>query len=71
MGQMDLSAFHAAHRPDGKGQKAHHPAIMLGALLYGYCRGKRSSRSSARSRTRAGWMNSAGAGSRRAKASGP
>ncbi len=44
MGQMDLSAFHAAHRPDGKGQKAHHPAIMLGALLYGYCRGERSSR---------------------------
>ncbi|MEA3303750.1 MAG: transposase [Pseudomonadota bacterium] len=42
--QMDLSAFHAAHRPDGKGQKAHNPAIMLGVLLYGYCRGERSSR---------------------------
>ena len=44
IGQMDLSAFHAAHRPDGKGQKAHHPAIMLSALLYGYCHGERSSR---------------------------
>ena len=42
--QMDLSAFHAAHRSDGKGQKAHNPAIMLGVLLYGYCRGERSSR---------------------------
>ena len=42
--QMDLSAFDAAHRPDGKGQKAHHPEIMLAVLLYGYCHGERSSR---------------------------
>jgi transposase len=42
--QMDLSAFHAAHRSDGKGQKAHHPSIMLPVLLYGYCHGERSSR---------------------------
>lgn len=40
---MDPSAFHAAHRADGKGQKAHNPAIMLGVLLYGYCQGERSS----------------------------
>ncbi len=32
--QMDLSSFHAAHRIDGKGQKAHHPEIMLAVLLY-------------------------------------
>ena len=42
--QMDLSAFHAAHRRDGKGQKAHHPEIMLAVMLYGYCHGERSSR---------------------------
>ena len=41
---MDVSAFHAAHRRDGKGQKAHHPEIMLAVLLYGYCHGERSSR---------------------------
>ena len=41
---MDLWGFHAAHRVDGKGQKAHHPAIMLPVLLYGYCHGERSSR---------------------------
>ena len=70
MGGMGLSAFHAAHRADGKGQKAHNPAIMLGVLLYGYCHGERSSRSSVRSRTRAGWTGSVGVGSRRARASG-
>ena len=42
--QMDLSAFHAAHRRDGKGQKAHHPEIILAVTLYGYCHGERSSR---------------------------
>ncbi len=41
---MDLSPFHAAHRDDGKGQRAHHPEIMLAVLLYGYCHGERSSR---------------------------
>lgn len=44
VGQMDLSAFHAAHRTDGKGQKAHHPEMMLSVLLYAYCQGERSSR---------------------------
>lgn len=44
MEQMDMSAFHAAHRRDGKGQKAHHPAIMLAVMLYGYCHGERASR---------------------------
>ena len=44
VGQMDLTAFHAAHRIDGCGQKAHHPEIMLAVLLYAYCQGERSSR---------------------------
>ena len=44
VGQMDLSAFHAAHRNDGRGQKAHHPEMMLAVLLYAYCQGERSSR---------------------------
>lgn len=42
--QMDISAFHQFYRPDGKGQKAHHPKLILAALLYGYCHGERSSR---------------------------
>lgn len=41
---MGLSAFHQAYRPDGKGQKAHHPKLIVGVLLYGYCHGERSSR---------------------------
>ena len=44
MGQMDLWSFHEAYRADGKGQKAHHPEILLAVLLYGYCHGERSSR---------------------------
>ena len=42
--EMDLSAFHAPYRADGKGQKAHNPVMMLAVLLYGYCHGERSSR---------------------------
>ena len=68
---MDLSAFHAAHHRDGEGQKAHHPEIILAVTLYGYCHGERSSRSSGRSRTHAGWTASVGAGRRRATANGP
>ena len=44
VGQMDLSAFHEPYRSDGKGQKAHHPEILLAVTLYGYCHGERSSR---------------------------
>jgi transposase len=44
IGQMDLSAFHEPYRSDGKGQKAHHPEILLAVTLYGYCHGERSSR---------------------------
>jgi transposase len=42
--QMDLSAFYAAYRRDGHGRAAHEPAMMLALLLYGYAKGKRSSR---------------------------
>ena len=42
--QMDLGAFDAAYRSDGKGQQAYHPRMMLAVLLYAYCRGERSSR---------------------------
>ena len=35
--RMDLSAFHKEHRRDGKGQKAHHPEIMLSVMLNGCC----------------------------------
>jgi len=44
LAEIDLSAFHAAYRWDGKGQQAHHPEIVLAVLLYGYCHGERSSR---------------------------
>jgi transposase len=44
IGQMDLSAFHEPYRSDGKGQKAHHPEMILAVMLYGYCHGERSSR---------------------------
>lgn len=44
VGQMDLSGFHEPYRADGKGQKAHHPEILLAVTLYGYCHGERSSR---------------------------
>lgn len=42
--QLDLSTFHAAYRANGQGGQAHHPAMMLAVLLYGYCLGVRSSR---------------------------
>jgi transposase len=42
--EMDLSAFYAGYREDGWGGAARHPKTMVGLLLYGYCRGVRSSR---------------------------
>jgi transposase len=41
---MDLSAFLAYYRADGKGQQAYHPQMMVTLLLYAYCTGTRSSR---------------------------
>lgn len=42
--ELDLSAFYAAYRVDGRGGSVYDPAIMLSVLLYAYCTGERSSR---------------------------
>ena len=42
--ELDLSAFYAAHRLDGRGGSVYDPAMMLSVLLYAYCTGERSSR---------------------------
>lgn len=42
--EMDLSAFSADYREDGRGAAAHHPPTMVALLLYAYCLGVRSSR---------------------------
>ena len=42
--QMDLSAFYAAYRRDGRGRAAYEPAMLVALLLYAYCDGERSSR---------------------------
>jgi transposase len=42
--EMDLSAFYVGYRDDGWGGAARHPKTMVALLLYGYCRGVRSSR---------------------------
>ena len=41
--ELDLSAFYAAYRLDGRSRPAYDPAMMVG-LLYAYARGNRSSR---------------------------
>ena len=40
--QLDLSALTRAYR--GRGSAAHHPAVLLGLLVYGYATGVPSSR---------------------------
>lgn len=42
--ELDLSAFVAAYRHDGRGGAAYHPAMMVGLLVYAYAIGERSSR---------------------------
>jgi transposase len=42
--ELDLSAFYAAHRADGRGGSVYDPAMMVSVLLYAYCTGERSSR---------------------------
>ena len=42
--ELDLSAFRAAYRLDGRGGIAYDPELMLGLLVYAYCAGERSSR---------------------------
>jgi transposase len=41
---LDLSAFYASYRDDGRGGATYDPALMLAVLLYAYCSGERSSR---------------------------
>jgi transposase len=41
---LDTTALHALHPNQGAGRKAYDPDMLLGLLVYGYCRGVRSSR---------------------------
>ncbi len=43
--ELDLGAFVAAYRADGRGGAAYDPSLMVGLLVYAYCVGERSSRS--------------------------
>jgi transposase len=42
--ELDLAAFVAAHRADGRGGAAYDPSMMVALLVYAYCVGERSSR---------------------------
>src|SRR3954452_4244620 len=42
--EMDLDAFYAAYRVDGRSRPPYDPAMMVAVLLYAYARGIRSSR---------------------------
>ncbi len=42
--ELDLAAFYAAYRVDGRSGAVYDPAMMLAVLLYAYCTGERSSR---------------------------
>lgn len=42
--ELDLGAFYAVFRADGRGGSVYDPEMMLGVLLYAYCTGERSSR---------------------------
>src|ERR671926_1296591 len=44
VGEMDLDAFYAAYRVDGRCRPPYDPAMMVALLLYAYSRGIRSSR---------------------------
>jgi transposase len=44
VGELDLDAFVAAYRADGRGGAAYDPAMMVALLVYAYCVGERSSR---------------------------
>src|SRR5262249_56575378 len=41
---MELAPFGAWYRADGQGKKAYHPQLMVGLVMYCYCKGIRSSR---------------------------
>jgi transposase len=42
--ELDLSAFYADLREDGRGGASYDPAVILALLIYAYCVGERSSR---------------------------
>src|ERR1035438_3737385 len=42
--ELDLAAFYAEYREDGRGGAAYDPALVLAVLVYAYCVGERSSR---------------------------
>lgn len=42
--ELDLSAFRAGYRGDGRGGTAYDPELVVGVLVYAYCVGERSSR---------------------------
>ncbi len=42
--ELDLAAFYAEYRDDGRGGAAYDPGVSLAVLLYAYCVGERSSR---------------------------
>jgi len=44
VGELDLQAFYASYREDGRGGAVYDPAVTLAVLLYAYCVGERSSR---------------------------
>ncbi|HZC40312.1 MAG TPA: transposase [Streptosporangiaceae bacterium] len=44
VGEMELAPFVAWYRADGQGKKAYHPRLMVGLVMYCYCKGIRSSR---------------------------
>jgi transposase len=44
IGAMDLAAFYAAYRVDGRCRPAYEPSMMVALLLYAYSRGVRSAR---------------------------
>src|SRR6266702_1167052 len=44
VGELDVSAFVAAYRSDGRGGAAYEPSMMVALLVYAYCVGERSSR---------------------------
>ena len=44
VGELDLAAFVAAYRADGRGGAAYDPSMMVALLVYAYCVGERSSR---------------------------
>jgi transposase len=44
VGELDLAAFYAAYRLDGRCRPAYDPGMMVGLLMYAYARGNRSSR---------------------------